>query len=395
MKYIDGKNTIRISREDLYKNVWETPITKLAEQYGVSDRGLAKICNRSNIPTPGRGYWARKVAGKHVIQYKLPDPDENTPGEVVISEYGGLPQPKPEIQASLSKTIEENPQFAVPERMTSPHPVIKAWLDEYKKRKAEEKAEKRHDPFSPDFSAIYKVSTLTSVDRRRHRILHVLFSQLEKQGYTAKSESYESAFLEYQGIRLEFTLREKLKQERRPLTKEEQSSYFYRDKSWVQELKPTGKLQFSIKTHIESGLRHEWNETTKKTMEEHLTEIVALLTLAGPILVEKAQEREEAERRYREEKHERYLKEVALKKDQDQWQQFLVNAEAWQQAEIARQFIAELEKNSHKFEQDMMGDRTLGEWLKWAREWANKTDPTKENMKDLFVTIAAVNSYSW
>ena len=265
-----NQKSVRVTRKDLYQEVWGIPMNKLAAKYGISDRGLAKICKRLKIPTPGRGFWARKVAGKHVIQYQLPEPDENTLNDVVITEYGGQPQLQKEIQDSLSKSIVETPEYSIPKRLISPHPVIRQWLDEYKERKREEKEEKRRDPFGVNFSSLYKVQTLTAIDRRCHRILHVLFNEVEKQGYQVRSEDYEAACLEYDGIRVDFVLREKLKQVRRSLTDEEKESVFYRDQPWIQELHPTGKLHFSIKIHVESGLRHEWNETETKSLEGHL-----------------------------------------------------------------------------------------------------------------------------
>lgn len=52
------------SRQEMYDLVWSTPIQKLAEQFGISDRGLAKICLRYQVPVPGRGYWAKIDAGQ-------------------------------------------------------------------------------------------------------------------------------------------------------------------------------------------------------------------------------------------------------------------------------------------------------------------------------------------
>jgi hypothetical protein len=51
------------SRQELYDLVWSTPILQLAEQFGISDRGLAKTCERYHIAVPGRGYWAKVEAG--------------------------------------------------------------------------------------------------------------------------------------------------------------------------------------------------------------------------------------------------------------------------------------------------------------------------------------------
>lgn len=52
------------SRQEMYDLVWSTPIQKLAEQFGLSDRGLAKTCQRHQVPVPGRGYWAKIEAGQ-------------------------------------------------------------------------------------------------------------------------------------------------------------------------------------------------------------------------------------------------------------------------------------------------------------------------------------------
>jgi hypothetical protein len=52
----------RLERQALYDEVWSAPMVKVAKKYGLSDRGLAKICARLDIPVPPRGYWARKEA---------------------------------------------------------------------------------------------------------------------------------------------------------------------------------------------------------------------------------------------------------------------------------------------------------------------------------------------
>lgn len=54
-----------LTRRELYDLVWATPMSKLAQNFGVSDVGLKKICDRHRVPTPGRGYWAQLEAGKN------------------------------------------------------------------------------------------------------------------------------------------------------------------------------------------------------------------------------------------------------------------------------------------------------------------------------------------
>ena len=58
-------------RQKLFDEVWATPITKLAKEYGLSDVGLRKICLALDMPLPPRGYWAKLAAGKAIPKPQL------------------------------------------------------------------------------------------------------------------------------------------------------------------------------------------------------------------------------------------------------------------------------------------------------------------------------------
>jgi len=47
--------TILLTRSELYEQVWATPMSTLAKRHGLSDRGLAKLCERHQIPVPAQG----------------------------------------------------------------------------------------------------------------------------------------------------------------------------------------------------------------------------------------------------------------------------------------------------------------------------------------------------
>jgi len=96
---------LSLTREQLYELVWSKPMQHLAKDYGVSDRGLAKLCARNQVPVPPRGYWAKKASGQKVVQPPLP--------AFVVKEK---PKPKPaerEVQkhakkkANFSSTYED------------------------------------------------------------------------------------------------------------------------------------------------------------------------------------------------------------------------------------------------------------------------------------------------
>lgn len=76
---------IRLLRRELYDLVWSQPLRTLSERFGISDVALRKCCQRSAIPTPERGYWARKDAGKETFVTALPERPPAMEHEVVES----------------------------------------------------------------------------------------------------------------------------------------------------------------------------------------------------------------------------------------------------------------------------------------------------------------------
>lgn len=59
-------------RDILYREVWTTPISKLAKTFGMSDNGLRKVCIALSIPIPPRGHWQKLAAGKAIKRPALP-----------------------------------------------------------------------------------------------------------------------------------------------------------------------------------------------------------------------------------------------------------------------------------------------------------------------------------
>lgn len=59
-----GHLLAQYNREELYEKVWSLPTREVAAHYGFSDVRLGKVCKILRVPKPGRGYWAKKEAGK-------------------------------------------------------------------------------------------------------------------------------------------------------------------------------------------------------------------------------------------------------------------------------------------------------------------------------------------
>jgi hypothetical protein len=61
LKDLWGKAMETWNREELYAEVWEQPLVKIAPKYSMSAAAVGKVYQKLRIPLPGRGYWVTKT----------------------------------------------------------------------------------------------------------------------------------------------------------------------------------------------------------------------------------------------------------------------------------------------------------------------------------------------
>ncbi len=61
-----------LSRDELYRLVWEKPATQVAKDLGVSGSIITRICRQLRVPKPTLGYWAKAAHGHKVRKPPLP-----------------------------------------------------------------------------------------------------------------------------------------------------------------------------------------------------------------------------------------------------------------------------------------------------------------------------------
>lgn len=66
---------IKISREQLYNEIWEISVTGVAQKYNLPYAQLLKLCKEADIPIPPSGYWTKISFGKPAVKASLPDSD--------------------------------------------------------------------------------------------------------------------------------------------------------------------------------------------------------------------------------------------------------------------------------------------------------------------------------
>jgi hypothetical protein len=79
-------------------------MTKVAEDLGVSDVALKKICDKHRVPTPPRGYWAKRDAGKPTKQIQLHNTADPQQERIVI--HGSRNNLAPEVREVLNQERE-------------------------------------------------------------------------------------------------------------------------------------------------------------------------------------------------------------------------------------------------------------------------------------------------
>jgi hypothetical protein len=113
---------ILLTRQELYDRVWLTPMVKLAMEYGISGRVLAKLCERHGIPVPGRGHWALTRAGYVMERDPLPaDPPPETQVSIT-GDPGKEKEEHPIVAAQIA--YEKDHPIVVSDHLTRPHFLV-------------------------------------------------------------------------------------------------------------------------------------------------------------------------------------------------------------------------------------------------------------------------------
>src|SRR6266849_5304209 len=175
----------QLSRTELYALVWSEPMKTLSARFGISDVALKKTCARAEIPTPERGYWAKKEVGKSTLQEALPARPPGMSHEVVVGgggnywhwhlsneELRGPIPPRPEFVESIEAVRERIAKVignvTIPRDIAIWHPAIDRLLKEDDKRHERQAAARYSMSWdNPLFDA--------PIERRRLRILNTLF----------------------------------------------------------------------------------------------------------------------------------------------------------------------------------------------------------------------------
>jgi len=269
-----NQNTIRVTRKQLYEQVWSISMVQLAKRYGLSDVGLAKICKKNNIPRPGLGYWAKKQAGKNVKKTPLLNRDSNwhivinsNPLTNAISaEKDILVRPVSSAKRTLKKII-------VPEILTDPHPLV-------------EKTLKVLEACQPDGTGVVdppqtqclKIKVSKHSIPRALRIMDALIKALIDMGFeitvTEKATYVNISYFSLSIAMGEILVRRRIRAQDHNLD----GYYKFGYNLYKEQPVPTGRLFLiinSVGVYLHGGYRQNWRDTESKRLEDLLPSFVS------------------------------------------------------------------------------------------------------------------------
>jgi hypothetical protein len=339
-----------MSREELYHLVWSTPMQKLAATYGLSDKGLAKTCNRHLIPVPPRGYWAKIDAGQAVKRTPLRKV-ENTALHTVHIGIGKVDGPSPymlEVLANARRDIEtENERFSnnggaldIP----LPSPVPKRYSD-LEPASADKSATSISDKLAPPVQSFISELRQSKEDRegfvscrwvkvtpndipRVGRLLNSIHNDLARFGFSFDGNGSRVGFSKG-GATVDFEIKA-------PRVREtEVSKSGWKQFTYIH----AGRLRLRIYGHAE-GIKKEWIDTETKSIEPQTDKIVESFRISHAAQIEWEEHRRKSAERSAHLAFRRKLSQQRAEREEERLSYLRKIADARREADDLRTTIA-------------------------------------------------------
>lgn len=366
----------KLSRRELYEKVWQTPMTQLAKQYGLSDVGLAKICRKYDIPRPPRGYWAKKSAGMNVERQKLP---KRKGDDVIIISFNQYRHEGVETGRSIQDYRPEMDigQIVVPKRLTNPHPLIEKAI-----RILEASGPNENGLLVSRRSKCLDVKVSSQILPRAMRIMDTLLKSLNALDFDVKIRNGDT-IVTMDNIEIPFCIHEELKTEQTLMDPDLDGSYSFHHSRYRTVKKPSGKLCLSVQDFYSNRpLRKNWRDTKKKCLEDQIDKVIVGFMKISAEKKARVRQREEQERqrqemimRRKEEERRREELRIQIEEEQARVSGLIENAENWHTSKLIRDFISAVEQMRLTGSCSYKPDRPWDEWIIWAKSQADRLDP--------------------
>jgi hypothetical protein len=360
-------------REELYAEVWERPLVKIAPKYGISAVALGKVCEKLQIPLPGRGYWAKKEFGKPVERLPLPE-GKDLP--IVHRFKFASPEDPSSPAAKTPAASPTDPEYLRIVDLESRNTAMVLDGPRHKLIKAAEKILRRVKPDEkgivcpPYDQPCIEIRVSQRALGRALAFLNAVILCLETERFTVSVEQGKhGTSAQIFGYRVPFAIVEKLREKSRKQVKEY---------SWTRtaiEYEPKGELEFRV-GDFSSGWKCK--DSIKLPLEGQLPTCLGALLREGrsSLLRTKRKEQEDIERQIKQREMAILSQQIAEEEkkvcDLERW------VSNWARANQMREFIATLEKTWTQQGHDLSPGAQKGQRILWMKEQADRLDPLIE-----------------
>lgn len=382
---------LTISREALYKEIWDISLSKVSQKYNIPSDKLKKICRDHNIPTPTSGYWTSKSLGKTVVAEPLPESD-NVEIPLISRRMGNVVASSENLKDSqflpfLSKderikVIEAAKTLKLGDGNSRLHkqiiaykPIVEKWNKDDTKAKFAKRGMESYSNKPPFLAGVVSSESL----QRVYRLLDSVYRGIEGLGGSINDD----LSLTIRGEHVKFDILEGQDELKHEMTREEAQEWIkYEDSKrnkgygWEPKIRKkdfvfNGKLRISFRPGIFI------KDSTNLQLESRLGEILFGLYEQSEIVRIERLAREEAERLRAEEKQKEEQRRNRYNEEVNKTIELQNQASDYQVASRIRAYIDAVEK------MDELDAETI-EWIEWARKKADWFDPTTARKDEFF-----------
>jgi hypothetical protein len=374
-----SSSPIVIKRCDFYDKVWSLPLTKLAQEFGISDAGLGKICKRHNIPKPGLGYWAKLEHGKSVRKIPLP-PHDKGDYEITITPLGHFETSEDADLAQIEqanhviRTIHQNNElFVLSTSLDQTDPIIAVTYRNLKNAPQDD-----HGYLQTKEISCLPIKVGPKELKRALLILDSLSKGFRKINAEIQAPSPQDKMIKVQvlGEILSFTFIEEtsLHEIRSEPPKKDSYGYSWQPPKQYKSV-PNGQMVFRLEDHFyQMRFRKVWS-VPSVAIEKFLKRFtLALIELSvNQRTNHRRWERINRDRREQEQK----IQELREKRhaEKERWDQLITEINNWQKSELIRAYVLHVENTIHSSGRSIEIGSEMHQWMAWATRRADILDP--------------------
>ncbi|HEY0468577.1 MAG TPA: hypothetical protein VGC79_30490 [Polyangiaceae bacterium] len=353
---------VTLMREVLYEQLWKTPMSRLAAEFGISDVALAKICKKLDVPIPGRGYWARVTNGQKVKQPKLPKARADTRTEYTIAKH----------EPRVATATVDVPDVRISDSLLGAHPIVTRIKSELGR------GGRGGDYLRGNYEASFSVTK--AEQQRALLIFDALLKALESRGHLAQFDAPKDA--EWGTYKLSVKIGDEAIElcmaEPMQATKHEIPVGSSKREEILARLThprtsaPSGRLRLRAREGYSPT--RSWSDGGTRGLEDILGRVVSALEDFSRQVHAQRLEREESNRRWKDEKKRQQIPKVLCNYANALGEELLDAVERFRSANAIREFVCAAASAS------VPADKldAVRQWLAWAASWADRLDPLGE-----------------